>query len=113
MPVNHMKKLYKNGDKKSKESKETEKRKDKKGKESDSEGDNNQNSSGSENDNDNDNDNVGSIVTSDKTDQQKFDIQEYRKMLAEMFPSKYMDNRVSMLEKDKKNSKSSQVSASA
>ena len=106
-----MKKLYKNGDKKSKESKETEKRKYKKGKDSDSEGDNNQNSSGSENDNDNDN--IGSIVTSDKTDQQKFDIQEYRKMLAEMFPSKYMDNRVSMLEKDKKNSKSSQVSASA
>jgi hypothetical protein len=100
MPVNHMKKFYKNEDKKSKESNENDKRKYKKGKDSDSEGDNNSNSSGSENDDGN-------------MDQQKFDIHEYRKMLAEMFPSKYMDNRVSMLEKEKKKSKSQQVSAGA
>ena len=113
MPVNHMKKFYKNGDKKSKELKEEDKRKYKKGKDSDSEDDNNSDNSEHENEHEHDNDNVGSEVNSDKMDRQKFDIQEYRKMLAEIFPSKYMDNRVSMLEKEKKNSKSSQVSSSA
>lgn len=96
MPVNHMKKFYKNEDKKSKESNENDKRKYKKGKDSDSEGDNNSNSTGSENEND------VSEANGGISDQQKFDIHEYRKMLSEMFPSKYMDNRVSMLEKEKK-----------
>jgi hypothetical protein len=115
MPVNHMKKFYKNGDKKSKELKEEDKRKYKKGKDSDSEDDNNSDNSENENEHEHekDNDNVGSEVNSDKMDRQKFDIQEYRKMLAEIFPSKYMDNRVSMLEKEKKNSKSSQMSSAA
>jgi hypothetical protein len=39
------------------------------------------------NDNENDND-----------DKQKFDIQDYRKMLADMFPSKYMSKRVESIE---------------
>jgi hypothetical protein len=42
-----------------------------------------------ENENDNDNDN---------DDKQKFDIQDYRKMLADMFPSKYMSKRVESIE---------------
>ena len=107
MPVNHMKKFYKNEDKKSKESNENDKRKYKKGKDSDSEGDNNSNSTGSENEND------ASEASGGISDQQKFDIHEYRKMLSEMFPSKYMDNRVSMLEKDKKKSKSVPLQAHA
>ncbi len=107
MPVNHMKKFYKNEDKKSKELNENDKRKYKKGKDSDSEGDNNSNSTGSENEND------ASEANGGISDQQKFDIHEYRKMLAEMFPSKYMDNRVSMLEKEKKKSKSLPVPVQA
>ena len=107
MPTNQMKKFYKNGDKKSKELKENDKRKYKKGGDSDNEGDNNSNSSGSENENDAAE--AGSAISA----QQKFDIHEYRKMLADMFPSKYMDNRVSMLEKEKRNNKSSRVSSVA
>jgi hypothetical protein len=33
----------------------------------------------------------------------KFDIHKYRKMLGEMFPSKYMNKRIATLENDKKN----------
>ena len=96
MPTIQMKQFYKNGDKKSKELKETDKRKYKKGGDSDNEGDNNSNSSGSENDND------ATEASGGISDQQKFDIHEYRKMLADMFPSKYMDNRVSKLESERK-----------
>jgi len=96
MPANQLKKFYKNGDKKSKELKENDKRKYKKGGDSDNEGDNNSNSSGSENEND------AAEAGGGISDQQKFDIHEYRKMLADMFPSKYMDNRVSKLESERK-----------
>ena len=85
MPRN-IKKISKNNDKKSKE---IDNRKYKKGEASDGESDNN--SSGSENEK------TSNGV--EKTEQEKFDMKEYRKMLAGMFPSKYMNDRVSKLEK--------------
>ena len=85
MPRN-IKKISKNNDKKSKE---IDNRKYKKGEDSSGESDNN--SSGSENDK------TSNGV--EKTEQEKFDMKEYRKMLAGMFPSKYMNDRVSKLEK--------------
>ena len=85
MPRN-IKKISKNNDK---QSKEIDNRKYKKGEDSSGESDNN--SSGSENDK------TSNGV--EKTEQEKFDMKEYRKMLAGMFPSKYMNDRVSKLEK--------------
>ena len=85
MPRN-IKKISKNNDK---QSKEIDNRKYKKGEASDGESDNN--SSGSENEK------TSNGV--EKTEQEKFDMKEYRKMLAGMFPSKYMNDRVSKLEK--------------
>ena len=103
MPIiNQMKKSSKTGDNKSKDLKKSDERKYKKGKDSDSEGDNNYNSSDNENDDAVAEENGG-----------KFDMSEYRKMLAEMFPSKYMENRISLLENEKKNSKPSQLSAAS
>ena len=99
-----MKKSSKTGDKKSKDLKKSDERKYKKGKDSDSEGDNNYNSSDNENENDD------AVVEETGG---KFNMNEYRKMLAEMFPSKYMENRISLLENDKKNSKPSQLSAAS
>ena len=97
-----MKKSSKTGDKKSKDLKKSDERKYKKGKDSDSEGDNNYNSSDNENDD---------VVAEENGG--KFNMNEYRKMLAEMFPSKYMENRISLLENEKKNSKPSQLSAAS
>jgi len=103
MPIiNQMKKSAKTGDTKSKDLKKSDERKYKKGKDSDSEGDNNYNSSDNENDDAVSEENGG-----------KFNMKEYRKMLAEMFPSKYMENRISLLENEKKNSKPSQLSAAS
>ena len=89
--ITQMKKMPKSETKKSKESNENDKKKYKKGKDSDDEGDNN--SSGSDNESVSDN---GAKV------EEKFDMTEYRKMLADMFPSKYMDNRIAKLESQQK-----------
>jgi hypothetical protein len=78
--IGNMKKMPKTEDTKKSE----DKKKYKKGKDSDSDGENNQNETDSEHDND-----------------ENFDMNEYRKMLAEMFPSKYINNRISELDKNK------------
>jgi len=69
------------------------KKKYKKGKDSDSDGENQQNES----------DTAGSKSGSDceHNHEENFDMSEYRKMLAEMFPSKYINNRISELDKNK------------
>jgi len=98
MPIiKKMKNICKSVERKSKDLKKSDERKYKKGKDSDSEGDNYK-SSGSENDDIEDN--------GGKLDQQNFDMDEYRKMLGEMFPSKYMNKRIATLENNKKNKKS-------
>lgn len=90
MPViTNMKKNSKKGDNnKSKDSKKGDEKNYKKGKDSDSEG---ANSNDSENEIDDDDVPV-------ENSKEKFNISEYRKMLAEMFPSKYMNNRIMKLE---------------
>jgi len=99
MPIiNQMKKSSKTGDTKSKDLKKSDERKYKKGKDSDSEGDNNSS----------DNENDDAVPEENGA---KFDMKEYRKMLAEIFPSKYMENRISLLENE--NSKPSQLSATS
>ena len=76
MPIiNQMKKSSKTGDTKSKDLKKSDERKYKKGKDSDSEGDNNSS----------DNENDDAVPEENGA---KFDMKEYRKMLAEIFPSK-------------------------
>ena len=98
MPIiKKMKNTSKNGEKKSKDSKKSDERKYKNGKDSDSDADNYK-SSGSDNE-----DGAPQKENGGKLDQQKFDIDEYRKMLGEMFPSKYMNKRIAALENDKKN----------
>jgi ATP-dependent Lon protease len=89
MPViTNMKKNTKKGDNnKSKDSKKGDEKNYKKGKDSDSEG-------GNSNDSENEIDDDDRVENS----KEKFDISEYRKMLAEMFPSKYMNNRILKLE---------------
>ena len=105
MPIiKKIKNKSKSGEQKSKDMKKVDERKYKKGKDSDSEGDNYK-SSGSDNDNDNE-DNMSQRENGGKLNQQKFDMDEYRKMLGEMFPSKYMNKRIAMLENDKKNKQS-------
>jgi ATP-dependent Lon protease len=100
MPIiKKMKNICKSVERKSKDLKKSDERKYKKGKDSDSEGDNYK-SSGSGSENDDIEDNGG------KLDQQNFDMDEYRKMLGEMFPSKYMNKRIATLENNKKNKKS-------
>ena len=89
MPViTNMKKNSKKGDNnKSKDSKKGDEKNYKKGKDSDSEG-------GNSNDSENEIDDDEHVENS----KEKFNISEYRKMLAEMFPSKYMNNRIMKLE---------------
>ena len=89
MPViTNMKKNSKKGDNnKSKDSKKGDEKNYKKGKDSDSEG-------GNSNDSENEIDDDEHVENS----KEKFNIGEYRKMLAEMFPSKYMNNRIMKLE---------------
>ena len=89
MPViTNMKKNTKKGDNnKSKDSKKGDEKNYKKGKDSDSEG-------GNSNDSENEIDDDEHVENS----KEKFNISEYRKMLAEMFPSKYMNNRIMKLE---------------
>lgn len=89
MPViTNMKKNSKKGDNnKSKDSKKGDEKNYKKGKDSDSEG-------GNSNDSENEIDDEEHVENS----KEKFNIGEYRKMLAEMFPSKYMNNRIMKLE---------------
>jgi ATP-dependent Lon protease len=89
MPViTNMKKNTKKGDNnKSKDSKKGDEKNYKKGKDSDSEG-------GNSNDSENEIDDDDRVENS----KEKFDISEYRKLLAEMFPSKYMNNRILKLE---------------
>ena len=83
-----MKKNSKKGDNnKSKDSKKGDEKNYKKGKDSDSEG-------GNSNDSENEIDDEEHVENS----KEKFNISEYRKMLAEMFPSKYMNNRIMKLE---------------
>ena len=89
MPViTNMKKNTKKGDNKSKDLKKGDEKNYKKGKDSDSEG---ANSNDSENEIDDDDVPV-------ENSKEKFDIVEYRKMLAGMFPSKYINNRILKLE---------------
>jgi hypothetical protein len=88
MPViTNMKKNSKKGDNTSKDLKKGDEKNYKKGKDSDSEG-------GNSNDSENEIDDDGHVENS----KEKFDIVEYRKMLAEMFPSKYINNRILKLE---------------
>ena len=90
MPIiGNMKKIPKTEDTKNKDGK----KKYKKGKDSDSDGENQQNES----------DSVCSKSGSDceHNNEENFDMHEYRKMLAEMFPSKYINNRISELDKNK------------
>ena len=74
-------------------------RKYKKGKDSDSDG-------GNSNDSETEMDDAGAGENGEK----KFDIVEYRKMLADMFPSKYMDNRIEKIENENKKAKTPQAS---
>jgi len=89
MPViTNMKKNPKRGDNnKSKDLKKGDERNYKKGKDSDGEGT-------TSNDSETEMGDDGHVDNS----KEKFDIGEYRKMLAEMFPSKYMNNRIMKLE---------------
>ena len=89
MPViTNSKKNPKKGDNKSKDLKKGDEKNYKKGKDSDSEG---ANSNDSENEIEEDDGHV-------ENSKEKFDIVEYRKMLAGMFPSKYINNRILKLE---------------
>ena len=98
--TNKIKGISKKGDNKTKNVKKRDERKYKKGKDSDSEGDNIYNSSGSETEMEGGS--GGSAAGGVASAEQKFDMGDYRKMLAEMFPSKYMDKKVKMGEKIKK-----------
>ena len=108
--MKHMKKVSKTEDTKSKEMKDNDKRKYKKvddsgsesGFGSGSESDQEKNCSENENDNENMQDNGD-----------KFDMHEYRKMLADIFPSKYMNERISKLEIQEKNAKPTSTSCAS
>jgi hypothetical protein len=89
-----MKKFSKSEDKKTKDTKEKDNRKYKKGDDSGSESDEEKKYSGSGSDGGGSDDGGGG---------EKFDMLEYRKMLAEIFPSKYMNERISKLESKEKN----------
>ena len=99
--INHMKKVSKSEDAKSKDTKENDKRKYKKGDDSGSESDEEKKYSGSGSDGGGSDDGGGA---------EKFDMLEYRKMLAEIFPSKYMNERISKLESKEKIAKSTSSS---
>jgi hypothetical protein len=106
--INHMKKFSKSEDKKTKDTKEKDNRKYKKGDDSGSESDEEKKYSGS-----------GSGSDGGRSDDgggggggEKFDMLEYRKMLAEIFPSKYMNERISKLESKEKIAKSTSTTAS-
>ena len=100
--INHMKKVSKSEDAKSKDTKENDKRKYKKGDDSGSESDEEKKYSGSGSGSDG--------GGSDDGGGEKFDMLEYRKMLAEIFPSKYMNERISKLESKEKIAKSTSSS---
>jgi hypothetical protein len=96
-----MKKVPKTKESAKKDVKENDKRKYKKEKQSsDDDDENNYNSSDNESCSEND---TNDIVEKNE----KFDMNEYRKMLANMFPSKYMNERVSNMEKQEKDEKKS------
>ena len=100
MPIiKNIKKKQNKGENKSRDLKKEDERKYKKGKDSDSEDDNS-------NDSETEMDNAGTA----ENGEQKFDIVEYRKMLADMFPSKYMDNRIEQIENENKKIKTPQAS---
>jgi ATP-dependent Lon protease len=100
MPIiKNIKKKQNKGDNKSKDLKKGDERKYKKGKDSDSDG-------GNSNDSETEMDGAGTA----ENGEQKFDIVEYRKMLADMFPSKYMDNRIEQIENENKKTKTPQAS---
>jgi ATP-dependent Lon protease len=102
--INHTKKFSKNEDKKTKDTREKDNRKYKKGDNSGSESDEEKKYSGSGSDGGGSDDGGGG---------EKFDMLEYRKMLAEIFPSKYMNERISKLESKEKIAKSRSTSTSA
>jgi hypothetical protein len=90
MPIiGKIKKMPKTEDTKNKD----DKKKYKKGRDSDSDEENKRNES--------DGTNTQSGSDCEEDNQDNFDMHEYRKMLAEMFPSNYMNNRISELDKNK------------
>ena len=99
--IQKMKNAKKNDSKKDTTTKKEDEKKYKKSNHKDSGSDN-----GSDN-NRSDSENDGENIESDekhshksKTPKEEFDIQEYRKMLADMFPSKYMSERVKALDQN-------------
>jgi hypothetical protein len=100
--IHQMKKVPKTKESAKKDVKENDKRKYKKEKQSsDDDDENNYNSSDNESCSEND---TNDVVEKNE----KFDMNEYRKMLANMFPSKYMNERVSTIEKEEKKNKTLQ-----
>ena len=108
--TNKIKGISKKGDNKTKNVKKRDERKYKKGKDSDSEGDNIYNSSGSETEMEGGGGGGGGAAGGVTSAEQKFDMGDYRKMLAEMFPSKYMENRIAATERQNKKNKTSATS---
>ena len=104
--MNHMKKFSKNEDKKTKDTKENDNRKYKKGDDSGSESDEEKKYSGSGSGSD-------GGGSDDGDGGEKFNMLEYRKMLADIFPSKYMNERISKLESKEKIAKSKSTSSSS
>jgi len=104
--INHMKKASKSEDKKTKDTRENDNRKYKKGDDSGSESDEEKKYSGS---------GSGSGSDGGRSDDggEKFDMLEYRKMLAEIFPSKYMNERISKLESKEKIAKSTSTACAS
>jgi ATP-dependent Lon protease len=94
-----MKKNAKKGDSK----KENNDRKYKKSSHTDSDDSNDPHQSDSDNDNDNKGNGANAIDAQNQQGEGEFDMYEYRKLLSDMFPSKYMTNRVSMTESNSKN----------
>ena len=109
--INHMKKFSKSEDKKTKDTKEKDNRKYKKGDDSGSESDEEKKYSGSGSGSGSGSDGGGSDDGGGGGGE-KFDMLEYRKMLAEIFPSKYMNERISKLESKEKIAKSTSTTAS-
>ena len=112
--MKQMKKVSKNEDKITKDTIENDKRKYKKGDDSGSgscsESDEETNCNGSDGGG-NGSGSDGGGNGSDGGD--KFDMHEYRKMLAEIFPSKYMNNRISKLESQEKLAKPTSISCAS
>jgi ATP-dependent Lon protease len=93
-----MKKNAKKGDSK----KENNDRKYKKSSHTDSDDSNDPHQSDSDNDNDNKGNGANAIDAQNQQGEGEFDMYEYRKLLSDMFPSKYMTNRVNMTESNSK-----------